>query len=590
MDAPFQISDLRSYIKGIIRRRKKIFFLTFILIFLLVGVIAFVLPPVYLSESTILVEAQQIPQDYVKSTITAYVEERLQVITRQVMTRAKLMKIMNQFNLYPEMRDRNPTEMIITKMRKDIKLETIQGSGRGRGGGQSGSTTIAFTLSYEGKDPSTVQKVTSSLASLYLAEELKTREQRASTTTIFFQEELTNLKKQLFVYESRISKFKEAHIGELPEHNDMNLQRLDRLERELDQLNMQINSIEERRVYLLGQIANVDPLVPVVVEGDKIAMNPKERLKRLRLRLLALQSTLSEKHPDIKKLKKEINELEAQVGKSDDSVAKVRMLSELQGELAAKQGKLGPKHPDVIKLKKQVRMLSKEVDELLTEKAITEVSEEKPDSALYVNLMTQIAGANIQIKAHLKQRKKVEEEIKKYQIKLEDAPIIEKEYNELTREYNNAKRKYDDLLSKRMEAKISQGMEDTQRGERFTIIDPAQLPEKPYKPNRMIIILLGFVLALGAGIALCAAQEGLDNTVKTADELSAVMGVPVFSEVSLIETDGERRGRQIKTMVFILGVIGVIVVALILVNQFVMPLDILWIKIQKRLEMMWWSF
>ena len=141
-----------------------------------------------------------------------------------------------------------------------------------------------------------------------------------------------------------------------------------------------------------------------------------------------------------------------------------------------------------------------------------------------------------------------------------------------------------------MEAKISQGMEDTQRGERFTIIDPAQLPEKPYKPNRMIIILLGFVLAFGAGVALCAAQEGLDNTVKTADELSAVMGVPVFSEVSLIETDGERRGRQIKTMVFILGVIGVIVLALILVNQFVMPLDILWIKIQKRLEMMWWSF
>ncbi len=590
MDAPFEISDLRSYIKGIIRRRKKVFFLTFILIFPLVGVIAFVLPPVYLSESTILVEAQQIPQDYVKSTITAYVEERLQVITRQVMTRAKLMKIMNQFNLYPEMRDRNPTEMIITKMREDIKLETIQGRERGRGGGQSGSTTIAFTLSYEGKDPSTVQKVTSSLASLYLAEELKTREQRASTTTIFFQEELTSLKKQLFVYESRISKFKEAHIGELPEHNSMNLQRLDRVEREFDQLNMQIHSLEERKVYLKGQIANVDPLVPVVIEGEKIAMNPKERLKRLRLRLIAFQATLSEKHPDIKKLKKEIKELEALVGKADDSVAKVRMLSELNGELAAKQGKLGPKHPDVIKLSKQVRMLSKEVDDLLTEKAITEVSEEKPDSAIYISLMTQIAGANIQIKAHLKQRKNIEQEIKKYQIKLENAPVIEKEYNELTREYNNAKRKYDDLLSKRMEAKISQGMEDTQRGERFTIIDPAQLPEKPYKPNRMIIILLGFVLAFGAGVALCAAQEGLDNTVKTADELSAVMGVPVFSEVSLIETDGERRGRQIKTMVFILGVIGVIVVALILVNQFVMPLDILWIKIQKRLEMMWWSF
>ena len=590
MDAPFQINDIRSYIKGIIRRRKKVFFLTFIFIFPLVGVIAFLLPPVYLSESTILVEAQQIPQDYVKSTITAYVEERLQVITRQIMTRAKLLRIINQFNLYQEMRDRNPVEMIITKMRKDIKLETIHAQGKDRGGGQPGATTIAFTISYEGKDPSTVQKVTSSLASLYLEEELKTKERLASTTTIFFQEELASLKKQLSVYESRISKFKEAHIGELPEHNNMNLQRLDRLERELDQVKMQANSIEERKVYLKGQIASVDPLVPVVIEGEKIAMNPKERLKRLHLQLISLQSSLSEKHPDIKKLKNEIKELEAQVGNSDDSVAKVRMLSELKGELAAKQGKLGPKHPDVIKLSKQVGMLSKEVDELLTEKAMTEVAEEKPDSAVYINLMTQIAGADIQIKALLKQRKDIAQEIKKYQIKLESAPVIEKEYNELTREYENAKRKYDDLLSKRMEAKIAQGMEETQRGERFTIIDPAQLPEKPYKPNRMMIVLLGFVLALGAGGALCAAQEGLDNTVKTADELSAVMGVPVFSEILLIETDGERRGRRIKTMVLILAAISVIIVALILVNQFVMPLDILWIKIQRKLEMMWWSF
>ena len=98
---------------------------------------------------------------------------------------------------------------------------------------------------------------------------------------------------------------------------------------------------------------------------------------------------------------------------------------------------------------------------------------------------------------------------------METAPLVEKEYIELTRDYENAKSKYNDLLNKRMEAKISQGMEETQRGERFTIIEPAQLPEKPYKPNRLIIILVGFVLALGAGVGLAAAQEGLDNTVKT---------------------------------------------------------------------------
>ena len=317
-----------------------------------------------------------------------------------------------------------------------------------------------------------------------------------------------------------------------------------------------------------------------------MAMNPKERLKRLRLRLISLQSSLSEKHPDIIKLKKEIKELEIKVGKSDDSVAKVRRLNDLEGQLATLQGKLGPKHPDVVKLSKEVRVLSKEVDELLTEKAKTEVSDQKPDNPAYINLMTRITALELEIEALIKARDKVEEKMDEYERKIERAPLVEKEYLELTRDYENAKRKHSEIVNKLLTARISKGMEQTQRGERFAITEPAQLPEKPYKPNRIAIALIGFVLAIGAGVGLAAAREAMDHSVKTADELNSLTGVPVFSVVSLMETDEERRPRLIRRILLVATAVGGIVVALILVNQFVMPLDIIWPKVQRRLVMM----
>ena len=580
MDTQKDIKDL----KGIIRRGKKIFIITSLSIFLLAVVIAFVLPSLYLSQSTILIEGQQIPKEYVQSTITGYVDERLQVITQRIMSRARLMEIIDRFNLYQEMRERYTTGEIIEKMRKDIALETISADVVDRSG-RATTATIAFTLLYEGKNPSTVQKVTNVLTSLYLEQNLETRERRASDTTAFLEQERGELKKQIDVIQTEISTFKKKHTGELPEYIQVNLQAIARLENGLGRIDMQIRSLKERNVYLKGQIASVDPLTPVVTETGKIMMHPKERLKYLRLELITLQSSLSEKHPDIKKLKREIEELEAQEGESDDSIAKVRRLNDLQGQLAALKGKLGPKHPDVIKLSKEVSLLSEEVGKLQTEQATLTVAEQKPDNPAYINLMIQIATAETEIKGLIQERKIIKQKIEEYLVKVENAPLVEKEYNDLVRDYENAKHKYNEVTNKLLEARISQGMEESQRGERFTIIDPGHMPEKPYKPNRVAIILIGFVLALGAGIGIAAAREAIDTSVKTAEELNILTGMPVFSTISLIKTDEERQARRKKRWLWIFAAIGVIVLALVLFNSFVMPLDILWIKIQRRAMM-----
>ena len=252
------------------------------------------------------------------------------------------------------------------------------------------------------------------------------------------------------------------------------------------------------------------------------------------------------------------------------------------GQLAALKGKLGPKHPDVIKLSREVGMLSKEVDKLLTEKATAEVVEEKPDNPAYINLRTQIVSADIKLKSLRQEKKKTQERIEEYQRKMETAPLVEKEYNILTLDYESSKRRYDEIMNKLLEARAAQGMEKTQRGERFTITEPAYLPEKPYKPNRIAIILIGFALAFGAGAALAGAQEYADNSVKTVNEVKDLTGVPVFSVIPLMETDKERRVRRTKRMVLILAAVGVIILALEWVNPNEMPLDILWTKIQRN--------
>ena len=579
MNEQMQISAL----KAIIRRGKKAFIGTSLPILLLAVIIAFALPPIYLSQSTILIEGQQIPEEYVQSTITGYVEERIHMITQQIMSRTRLMEIVNQFNLYPDLKAKYTTGDIIQKMREDIELETISADVMDKKSGRATTATIAFNLSYEGKNPPIVQKVANRLASLYLEQNLKTREQQASETTDFLQQELDHLKNKIDDIQSNISAFKKVHAGELPEHNQINLQAVSRLEREFEQTDMQIRSLKERLIYLRGQIAGVDPLTPVMTEDGKTMMHPKERLKSLRMELITLQSTLSEKHPDIKKLKREIEKLEARTGDADDSVAKVRRLNDLQGRLATLKGKLGPKHPDVTKLSKEIELLSKEVDKLQTEKTTLEVAEGKPDNPAYINLKTQIASAEIEIQSLIKEKKKVKEKTDAYLKKIENSPLVEKEYNDLIRDYENAKYKYNEIMNKLMEAKIAQGMEESQRGERFNIIDPAELPEKPYKPNRLAIILIGFVLAMGAGVGIAAIQESVNTAVKTEDEITKITGVPLFSTISMIETDQEKKAKQTKRWLWVLAGIGAIILALVFINYFVMPLDIAWIKIQKRL-------
>jgi len=574
----------KEKLRGFIRRRKGFFLFTLIVVFLAAVTVAYVLPPVFQSQATILVEEQKIPRDYVKSAITSFAEERLESISQQVLSRSKLTGLIEEFGLYPELRKTRPIEEVTKKMRENIILETINTKIIDKRTGKFKSVTIAFTLSYQGQDPVKVQGVTHELSSLYIQAEFKEREKHAYDTTAFIQKELDDIKNQIQIQENKISKFKTRHMGALPENAASNLNAIRRLERDIDGKNSRIVNLQETKILLEGQLANVEPLTPVVIDGEKLAMNPSERLKRLYLQLSSLQATLSDKHPDVKKLKREISELEAQIGKSDASVAKVKKLNELQVRLSELNGRLGPKHPEVIKLSNEVSLLSKEVDKMLVEKATVSFAKENPDNPAYITLKSRIIATSTELKNLEQEKDRLNQQIEKYQKKIEKTPLLEREYNELIRNYEGAKKKYNETYNNLLEVKSSQEMITKDQGERFAIIDDANLPENPFKPNRLGIILFGFVFALAAGFGISAVRESMDNSIKSVNEIQNITGTPVLSVFSLIETKKEKWARRFKSVLWIFALLCCIGILLLIIDHYVMKFDQIWTIFLERLK------
>jgi len=530
-----------KYYWSIFLRRKHYFIWPALAIVLFTTVLALFLPPIYQSSATILIEDQQIPPDFVRSTVTGFAEQRIQILNQQILSRTGLLEIIKQFNLYPDLRNKNTQEEIVEKMRNDIKVEIISaqlGDQRKRGRqGKGDGMAIAFTIAYRGRNPEMVQRVTSALTSYYLQENLKIREQQAKSTTQFLENELKEIQEHIKKLGDKITEFKSKNEGIMPELYQYNMSQAERLEREIEQLNIQIRSAEERKIYLEGQLATVKTDIAIV--GDKVT-DPHSRLKALQILLIDLQSRYSETHPDIQKVKREITELKKITENNNDGNSlKKNKLFQLKVELAQKQGQYSEQHPEIIKIKKEIAEMERT---LISSRPNESLSQ--PDNPAYINLLANIHAANLDIKALKQQKAELEDKLKSYRQRLELAPQVEQEYLALTRDYQNAHAKHQEIMNKILEARIAEGLEEAQKAERFTIIDPASYPEKPISPKRELIILVGLIIGLFGSLGIVILAENLDDSVKNTDELAMISGLPVLGSITRIITKEEMERRK----------------------------------------------
>ena len=406
--------------------------------------------------------------------------------------------------------------------------------------------TIAFSIAYRGDNPGMVQKVSGTLASLYLEQNLKTREAQAQSTTKFLEAELKELQERIQNLGSKITAFKEHNDGLLPEQQRFNQEQVARLDIEIKQLDNNIRNAEERKTYMEGQLATVSPDASFSGSGgDRVMMSPADRLKALEVSLADLRSKFSPDHPDIRKTVREISELKKLAGTTSlSTVATRKKLAQLKNELAEKQGKYSDQHPEVKKLKTEIANLEQTLGKPAAPRGNTEV-----ENPAYISLTTQAKAAEIDISAFRSQQAALQSKLKMYRQRLEDAPKVEQGYMALMRDYQNAHAKHQEVMNKILEARISEGMEEHQKGEKFTLIDPASYPEKPVSPNRLLILLGGVFCSLGAGAGSVALVEHLDHSVKNSDDLVRLTGFPVLGSIIRIQTEEDivqtRRKRKL---------------------------------------------
>ena len=565
--------DLRDVL-GIVRRRKWAMSLVALAISLAGVALAFLLPPSYRSTATILIEEQEIPSDIVRSAITSYADQRIETIKQQVMTRSTLWRIIEQYGLYSSLRENSPTEEVLERFTKDIRVDVINAKVIDKRTQSPSQATIAFTLTYEGESPGITQKVANELTSLFLGENLKSRERHANETTSFLKKESEQLAQKIGALESQLATVKQKADGALPELTSLNMSMLNQAERELQDADRDIRTLEEKKTYLEGELATLKPHTPIISAGGERILDSAERLKAIRAQYASAIGYLWPEHPDLLKLQQEIAALERETGRRATPEELHKKLSGEQALLASLVDRYGADHPDVIRSRRIISSLEQELQRVLS--SGVQAATVKPENPAYINIGSQLSSVSSSLRSIRKSREDIKHRVDTYASRLERTIELEPAYLDLSRSREESVRKHQEIVSRLLEAEVSKELEVQHKGERFSLIDPPDLPQKPDKPNRPVIMFLGLILAIGGGVGSGALLEQLDRSIRGGEHLGRLAGLSPLAIIPYVpnQDDLKRLIRQrIRVAVAGAGMAVALVVAVLVMGY---PLDVVW--------------
>ena len=465
------------------RRRKWLAILVFLAVSAAVFTTVGYLPDVYRSSAMVLIERQQIPNAFVRSTVTSTLETRLHTISQEILSRSRLEALIDRFGLYEEMRQTAPIESVLSTMRNDIRLEL-------RGGGESRNrTTVAFAISYAGQDSQRVAAVTNTLASFYIEENLKVRAQQASGTSQFLEAQLRNMEADLEGQERDVSEFKNRYAGELPHQQEANLSTL-------TQLNTRLR-----------------------MNGDA-QLRVSERLADLEARLAG----------------------ERALGDGPDAMA--ARIAQLRQELRALRKRYSDKYPDVIRVKTQIAAI---VEELRRFDSVAVAEEDSVAiNPQIAQIQKAILDTERQLRDLELEAQRMRDSIADYERRVAAAPLREQQYQELMRDYETNRSLYRSLLEREKEAELAESMEQRQKGEQFRLIESAFASAKPAAPDRLRLGLVGLLIALGLAAAAVFLAEQLDASLHSVEDLRAIASAPVLVSIPEIVTPGDKRRKALR--------------------------------------------
>lgn len=563
------------------RRRRSTILSVGLGFFVLCLLIAFLWPSTYQSTATILIEEQEIPQDFVRSTITSFADQRIQKIKQQVMTRSNLLKLIEKYNLYESFRRRNPTEVVLKEFIDDIAIEIISADVVDKRTGRPTKATIAFTLSYNGESATLAQKVANEITNLFLGENLKSRELQAQEATFFLEKEEKNLSEHIKHIGNQIAAFKQEANGALPELFELNMQLMNQTDRELMDVTQRLTGVEDRRLHLEGQLSIIKPNSPIITTTGERILDSEERLKALRAQHASSSALLSNAHPDIIKMKQEIKGLEEATGQPPQTDELKKRLVDEHAKIDTFLEQYGEEHPDVIRTRKIIASLEKEILDLANQPAPRPHT--TPENPAFIQLLTQINSTKNEIEAAKISKARLQKKFDAYAVRLERTTELEPAYLELTRDRDNSTSKHHEIRFKLFEAQISQELEEQRKGERFSLIDPPSLPEAPASPNRPAIIFLGAIFALVGGLGMGALSENMDHAIQSNAMLEDITQLPALGVIPFMPNEQNLLVYAKKRKFFQLAGASSVIALIVIGYLFWMPLDVIWFVALRKL-------
>jgi protein tyrosine kinase modulator len=502
----------------ILSRRKWLVVLPFVLVSTGAFLVARWIPDRYRSETLILVVPQRIPQDYVQPTVTTRLEDRLDSINQQILSRTRLEQIILDFDLYVDQRNIEPMEEIVQLMRKDVGIQL----GVAQGNPRQANASPSFRISYTGSDPRTVMRVTERLATLYIEENLRDREAQAESANQFLEAQVEEARKYLIEHEKKLEAYRLRFSGELPSQVQANMQAIQNTQLQIQALAQSMSQDRDRRLMIDRLLVDAEPAGPSsTVPGFSASDIPRtklpvslpaaQRLKQAKTELRVLEQRLKPEHPDIVRMERTLAELEKE---AEQEALEPPLSPESQSS---------PVLPNPLEIQRQTRFREMRAERATLDQRIVEKEAEEQ------RLRDVVAG---------------------YQARLAATPKRETELMELTRDYDPLRGIYTSLLAKRENAKAASNLERRQIGEQFKVLDPARTPEKPFTPNRVQINSFGALAGLAAGMGLLLLVEYRDRSLRTEDEVVAALALPVLALIPLVTTTAEQ---QLKRRNWIVG-------------------------------------
>lgn len=558
IDSEANTKSLRDYVDMFRRRRFSLILPALVIIFIAL-LIAFGLPATYQSQATILIEEQEVPQDLVPTTINSYAAKQVQVISQRVLTVDNISEIISKFDLYPQSAPESSmlSSELATKFRESVEVDLVSADVIDPRSRRPSEATIAFILSFSHPVPATSQKVTEELVALFLKENLRERVDKVSSTEEFLKSEAEKLNEELLSLEAQLADFKLENANSLPELYEFNLTTLERTQREISDVQRRIQALEKRKIELGGKLAQLSPTAPVVLASGETVLSSADRLKALQSEYRGKAAIYRDNHPDVVRLEREISALQAELGLGADVGDLRRQLEVQQKHLSELQAKYKDSHQDVQGTKALIAQLESSIRS--AGRASSRPVRAQPDNPAYILLDSQLNAVASEISSLNGLQSELQNRVLHYESLLKKAPDVEKDYQALLRDYSNATVKYEEIRAKQREAAVSKNLEQDQKGQRFTLLEPPNLPLEPVSPNRPAILFMGFVLAAAAGLGFAALREVMDSAINGVHELTTIMGEAPLVVIKYIDNEDDILHRQ---RAWKIGLIAAVVVGL----------------------------